>query len=510
MSTEQNNIYNTTKDRNEMSSYRSIFKATSLFGGVEIWKILITIVQTKFVALILGPSGMGIKGLFSSATSFIQSITALGLSNSAIRDVSEAYGSGDMKHVSHTVAVLRKLVWITGMLGMLSVMGLSPVLSKTTFGDYNYIIPFVFLSITLLFAQLTAGQNVILRGTRRLKYLVKAGVIGSLLSLIITVPFYYLWGIKGIVPTMILESVSVFVLAYYFAKKVKIEPTQVTLKEAVREGKGMMTLGLVMTYNSMLVLGCSYILRIFITRTGGLTDVGLYNAGFGIVNTYVGLVFTAMTTDFYPRLAAVNIDNEKCRLIVNQQIEVAILILGPMLLLFIIIAPTAIIALYSQKFLPIIGYMRWACLGIVFRTLGWAISYQFVAKGDKKVFAINETIANLLGLSFDIGGYFLWGITGLGISFFVRKIVYFFMVFVISHKMYDYSLSGNVVKIIVTTMVFLIVVFLLLILWDNWWIYIPLSVIVIIECCYAYKELDKRIGIMQMFSRFKGIKDEKK
>ena len=151
-----------TSGTDKTSSYRSIFKATSLFGGVQLWKILITIVQTKFVALILGPSGMGIKGLYSSATALIQSITSMGLSNSAVRDVSEAHGSGDAARVSHTVAVLRRLVWFTGLLGMVTVIILSPVLSKTTFGDYSYTIPFVLLSVSLLLAQLTAGQNVLL------------------------------------------------------------------------------------------------------------------------------------------------------------------------------------------------------------------------------------------------------------------------------------------------------------------------------------------------------------
>ena len=39
---------------------------------------------------------------------------------------------------------------------------------------------------------------------------------------------------------------------------------------------------------------------ILISRMGSIDDVGLFNAGFTIVNTYVGLVFTAMATDYYP------------------------------------------------------------------------------------------------------------------------------------------------------------------------------------------------------------------
>lgn len=503
MSEEQKDIQTSTEAKNDTSSYRSIFKATSLFGGVQLWKILITIVQTKFVALILGPGGMGIKGLYSSATSLIQSITAMGLSNSAVRDVSEANGTGDLKRVSYVVAVLRRLVWLTGLLGMIAVIVLSPILSNTTFGDYSYTVPFIILSVTLLLAQLTAGQNVILQGTRRLKYLAKAGVIGSVVSLIITVPFYYLWGVKGIVPTMVLEALSLFFLAWYYSRKVKLESVQVTLKESLKEGRGMMSLGLVMTYNSMLVLGCSYVIRVFITRTGGIGDVGLFNAGFAVVNTYVGLIFSAMTTDYYPRLAAVSHDNLKFGDVVNQQLEVSLLIIGPMLLLFLLIAPWAVIALYSTKFLPIVGYMKWASLGIIFKTISWAISYQFIAKGDKKAFAINETVINIISLATKIIGYYLWGVTGLGISFFVTYVIYTLIVYVVAHRKYEYIFVTEVKKMILIQLVCLVPVFLLLYLWQTWWAYMLSVLVLIIVCYYSYRELDKRLNLKQVLAQLR-------
>lgn len=40
------------------SSYRSIFKATSLFGSVQLFQIIIQIVKSKFIAVLLGPAGV--------------------------------------------------------------------------------------------------------------------------------------------------------------------------------------------------------------------------------------------------------------------------------------------------------------------------------------------------------------------------------------------------------------------------------------------------------------------
>ena len=52
----------------QQSSYRQIMKATSLFGGVQIFQIIISVIRSKFVAILLGPSGMGIVGLLASTT----------------------------------------------------------------------------------------------------------------------------------------------------------------------------------------------------------------------------------------------------------------------------------------------------------------------------------------------------------------------------------------------------------------------------------------------------------
>jgi O-antigen/teichoic acid export membrane protein len=58
---------------------------------------------------------------------------------------------------------------------------LSPWLSHLTFGNKEYTAAFMWLSVTLLFNQLTSGQDVLLQGMRKLKYLAKANMLGRLL-----------------------------------------------------------------------------------------------------------------------------------------------------------------------------------------------------------------------------------------------------------------------------------------------------------------------------------------
>src|SRR5438270_7428171 len=100
------------------SSYKQRFKATSIFGGVQVFIILITIIRSKVVALLLGPTGMGIVGLITSTTAFINNLTNFGITTAAVKNIADSYSSNDAIKLGKTVAVFRRLVWITGLLGL--------------------------------------------------------------------------------------------------------------------------------------------------------------------------------------------------------------------------------------------------------------------------------------------------------------------------------------------------------------------------------------------------------
>ena len=174
---------------------------------------------------------------------------------------------------------------------------------------------------------------------RKLKDLAKASSYGAFAGLVVSVPLYYLFGIKGIVPTLILNSVTSFLLSWHFSKKIKVENMQISAKEVFQNSKIMLRMGIAMSISSIFALASAYVLRSYIRMEGGTVAVGIFTAGYAIINTYVGMVFTAMSTDFYPRLAAVNHDNGKCREIVNQQGEIGALIMAPMLILAILFIP---------------------------------------------------------------------------------------------------------------------------------------------------------------------------
>lgn len=490
----------------DKSSYRSIFKATSLFGGVQAYQILVGIVKSKMIAVLLGPLGVGVLGLYTSAEQLLKATTEMGLSSSAVRDLSEANNCGNVSIIARKTAILKRLIWLTGLLGMLAGLILSPVLSKVSFGNFDYTIPFAFFSITLLLDQLCNGQKIILQGLRRLKSLALTSAIGSTMGLVVSIPIYYWFGVSGIVPTLILTSCTTLFFTWIVARKIKFPKVQISNKSAISEGSTMLKLGIAMSVSGILGTLSSYVIRSFIRYYGSIDEVGLFTAGFMLMTTYTGLVFTAMSTDYFPRLAEVNHDNEKCKEIINQQSEIGILILTPILMVCMVFVPFIVTLLYSDKFLLANGYILWASTGMLFKMASWAISYVYVAKAEAKMFAIIETIGNVIYVITSIIGYVFYGMSGIGIAFATNYLIYLIIVYSFAARKYDFSFSATFCMLFSVESVLLLLCLMSVLMMSGVIYYTVGIMLIVLSSLYSIIELNRRTDLIKLLKSLHGNK----
>jgi O-antigen/teichoic acid export membrane protein len=484
------------------SSYRQIFKATSLFGGVQVFTILIGIVRVKFVAVLLGTAGVGLMGLLNAPLQLIISVTGLGITFSAVRDIAEAHGSGDQTKTAKMITTLRRLSWFAGLLGVFVTITLAPLLSQWTFGNREYTWAFIWLSITLLLQTISKGQIALMQGVRRLKDVARASVFGSLIGLFTAIPLFYFFGLKGIVPSLIITAFTGMLLSGYLSRKVKPEIILLSFRETIYYGRNMVKLGIVFTVTGIISTLTGYVLSAFISRTGGVDQVGLYNAGSTIILQSTDLVFAAMATDFFPRLAAINKDDSKMSLFVNQQAEMAILILAPLLILLISLMPLIIRILYTPAFLVMVVFANWMVIGILLKGLVWPAGFIFGAKGDLKLFGIVEIITLIFDIGSNILGYHFYGLEGLGISFIANYIFGLSLTLGLAYKRYGFIYNWMTIKEFLLSLVFLSVVFLI-----SFFIHGPASyycgaLIFGISMTYSFFAIDKRIGLRALISSF--------
>lgn len=476
-------------------SYIDIVKATSIFGGVQFFNIFLQVIRSKLIAIFLGPLGMGLIGLFTSTTGLISGISGFGLSTSAIKDIASAEASENRNKILFVTSLIRKLMLITGIIGVTITIVFSPILSKLTFSNNLHITSFIYLSITLLFIQLNNSNLLLLQGFRKLKLLAKAGLLGNLFSLFFSLPLLYYFKVNGIVPSIIISSIITFYFSSHYVKKLELRKVKINIRTVYKESSNMLKMGFLINMSSLLTVGASYIVRIFVTKIGGVEQVGLYSAGFAIINTYFGLILTAMGTDYYPRLASISDNNFECKKLINQQAEIAILIIAPILLVFIIFIKPIIYLLYSMQFIAAYNMIIWASLGMFFKTVTWAMGFLLLAKSSSKIFFFSELVSNIILLIFNLLGYKYYGLDGLGISFLVSYVIASIQIFFLIKYNYDFSFEKDFIKIFIIHL-FLAISSLIILLFFKGYLFYSFGIfIIIMSIIYSLKELNERIDL---------------
>jgi O-antigen/teichoic acid export membrane protein len=481
------------------TSYSQILKTTTLFGGVQFFNIIISIVRTKFIALFIGPAGMGITALLNSTVNIISGITSLGIETSAVKYISGNYKNDDLNSVSPTITIVKKIALLTGVFGALLTIFLSSWLSQLTFGNKEYTFSFVFISITLLFKQLSTAELVVLQGLRKIRLLAKANFYGNLLGLLFSIPFYYYYRIDAIVPTIIIASLSSLLFSFYFSRKIKIVKTKVSNNQLTTEGKSIIRLGVMLTFSGLLSLLSTYLIQIYIGKTAGLEEVGFYNAGFTLLNSYVGIIFTVMSTDYFPRLASICDENEKVRTSVIQQSFVSILIITPIIILFLIFIPLIVRVIYTSKFIAIIPMVCFGILGMLFKAVSWSMGYIIIAKGDSKIFIRTAIGFNFLSLFLNILGYYYYGLEGLGFSFLIYYFLHFIIVKIITKKRYRFYFENKFYQTYLICIIMCCLTFLFRYIPDANLKYSLMILMAVLSIGFVLFQLNEKTNLKELF-----------
>jgi len=479
-------------------SYTHILKATSLFGGVQVFKILISIIRVKVVAILLGGVGMGIIGLLNTTIQVVSEIAKLGLDTSAVKELAHVHASNDQKAVVQTVSILQKFIMITALIGAVFTIVFSALLSEFTFGNTDYTFEFIWLAIAIFFMQLTNGKTAILQGTQSLRKLAVANVLGNTVGLIVSIPLYYMYGLESIVPTIIITAIVIFLFFWYFENTLKIKRISLGIKEAYHKGKDMLHLGLVLSVTGIITITAMYLLQIFIRYMGGLEQVGYYTAGFLIINGYVGMVFNAMGTDYFPRLSSIHTDNAKVQIAVRNQATIAILLITPIITTFFIAAPLIVKILYSEEFLVILGLISWGVLGMAFKAVSWSVGYVILAKGDSKIFIKTSISFNILMLTMNCVGYYFGGLTGLGISVLVYYIIHFVSLLIITKINYGLQFQSTFYKLFIQAVLLSGAAFACTFLESNYLKYGGMVVIMLLSYIFTYSQLQQKMNIKEL------------
>ncbi len=426
------------EEKNSENGYRSILKGTSIFGGVQIFQILINLIRGKFVAMFLGPAGMGAASLFNSSSGTLIQLSSLGLNLAFVKEIAaNKDDAGRLATIRHIASLL---IRFTALLGALACTVLAPLLSRLSFGTEDYTWQFLLLSVAVFLTVAGNGKMAMLQGLHKVRLLSMTSLAGAVTGLVAGVPLYWLFGTKGIVPAMIILALTTYgFYSYGLRRAIPQTGSSFNRKLHMPIVRRMLSMGIVLLASSLINTLCTYLINIFIRTHGDLEHVGLFNAANSITLQYVGVVFTAIALDYVPRLTAATGDRKKMGLIINRQMEIVALVATPLTILLVATAPLVIRVLLTQDFLPVTELMRWLGISILLKAIAYPLGYVTFASNNQKLFFWLEAIVcNILYAGLSLLFYIFYGLPGLGYAAVVEQGACVLLYLAVNNRVYGF------------------------------------------------------------------------
>jgi enterobacterial common antigen flippase len=427
----------------EKATYGQILKSSALIGGSSVLNIGIGIVRTKVMAVLLGPAGVGLFGLYSSVADLTQSIAGMGVNSSGVRQIAEAAGSNNAERIAGTATVLRRTSIILGVLGSVLLVAFSKQVSRLTFGNDQHAWAVSLLSIAVFFRLVSAGQGALIQGMRRIADLAKMGVLGAVFATVISIPIVYFFREKGIVPSLIAVAAMTIVTSWWYSRKINITIPSMVASQVGQEAAALLKLGFAFMASGLMTLGVAYAVRVTVLRTIGYEATGLYQSAWTLGGLYVGFILQAMGADFYPRLTASIHNHAACNRLVNEQARIGLLLAGPGVIATLTFAPLVIALFYSAKFSAAVGILRWICLGATLQVITWPMGFIIVAKGNQYLFFLSELAWTIVAVGLAWICVKSYGLNGAGIAFFGSYVFHGLLIYPIVRRLSGFRWSND-------------------------------------------------------------------
>jgi PST family polysaccharide transporter len=395
------------------------------------------------MAILLGPAGFGLFGLYNSVANITQALAGMGVNSSGVRQIADAASSGDEDRVARTTVVLRLVSLFLGGLGAAFLVLFSGQVSAVTFGSRQNASEISLLSIVVFLMLVSVGQGALIQGTRRIADLAKMNTFGAISATLSSIPLVYLFRDKGVVPALIAVAAMTLLTSWWYSRKISIKALHVNIPDMWRETSVLLKLGFAFMSSGLMTVGVAYVVRLTVLRKVGFEATGLYQSAWTLGGLYVGFILQAMGADFYPRLTAAANDNNECNRLVNEQTEIGILLAGPGVLATLTFAPLVLGIFYSAKFVQAVPILRWLSLGTVLQVITWPIGFIVIAKAKQKLFFLCETAWAGISLILAWACVSTYGLTGAGIAFFGSYVFHGVMMYIVVHRLTGFEWSSE-------------------------------------------------------------------
>lgn len=484
-----------------MKSHRQIFKSSAILGSASLVNIVIGIIRVKLLAVLLGPAGVGLMGLYQSIMGTATTLVGCGLDTSSVRQIAISYG--DQK----TLAVIRRaLLWgnlLLGGIGMVVLWLAREIVADLVFHNTANAFEVGCLGVGVFLSLIASSHMAILQGLRRIGDVARVNMLGSIAGLIFGISLILWLGQDGVHWFVIAAPMGSVIFTSWYTSRIPSMHVKHDWDVLHKQWQSMISLGVPLMAAALLTLVTQVVARSLVMKHLGLEASGYFQAAWVITMTYMGFVLSAMATDYLPRLTEAIHDHDQAKRLVNEQTEMALLLAAPVLLAMLTLAPWVIELLYSKSFAPAAEILRWQVMGDIFKVIGWPMGFIVLAKGRGDLFIATQFNWNIIYLLCLWFGLESMGLLVLGVGFFVAYIFQVGLVRFVAGRLIDFSSYNGNIELFVALLFATASVLTL----SKYWLVPSIWFGGLMVCCfslYSIWKLNQLLDLKSIFYRFVG------
>lgn len=445
------------------SLVKSLIKSTLIMGSSSVSNIIFGIIRMKAAALVLGPVGVGAIGLLQNALMFASVFFSMGMDTAGTQRVSkQQVENGD---ASSAIFAIILITPILAAFGAVTYLISYKVIDVWLFGDSSLDgidIQWVALGIFCSIGSL--GSVGILNGLRKVPYLAAQKIVASALTTFVCLmALLFLNANQAVVVFAISLPITMLMMGVFFLYRIRAlrGAREVHFNETLREAPKLVSLGSKFMLGAATGLAGHFLVRSAVLTHLDETNLGYFEAAWTISLTYIGFLLGAMVTEYYPRLTAVVENDEQVDHLVNTQTQLAINLVGPVLVIGMGFAPVIISLLYSKGFNAASELFRLLVLGDLVKTCAWPIAFILMSQGRGFAFFLAE----FAGACVFVGASHLFlnvsGLSGVGYAYISMYLFYFPIVFLLAKQKTNFRFSADTLIGISITATMLIFTYLI-------------------------------------------------
>jgi len=377
-------------------SFSRIFRTSLILGSAQSLSLVATFIRTKAIAHVLGPVGVGLSGVLTVFNGNVSIVAAWGIGVSGVRSIASATKNQRIERESSVRHLGKQLAWA----GLIAAVVLFYPACYATFNSGDYALEFLIggLAIPCLVAGSTWGA--LLQAGGHVKMLAKIQSWSAFICLMLSMPLVYLLGSVGVAAGIFIVAAVPALLTWISVRRIY----GIGLTPKSDEGrKELVELGGALVIVGFASQASAYAVRLLIIRqcgsegsvSDGLAAAGYYHAALSIAASLPAIVYGALGTDFFPRVASAESEGEAKELS-EQQIQASCLLGLPIFAGLITMSDAGIRFLYADRFEPAVPLLSWVIWGVYFRMMAAPLGYWLLARSKAKSMMIIEVTSSLI------------------------------------------------------------------------------------------------------------------